>query len=172
MTCTTGWVNLCWGTQSTSCPSFCSDLGVCRAAPVTFSLLSSVAAIAVFNPPVPLPFLSQRCCHYHCWVQPWPVAGLSWHQLGLAPSDMGAASGSFSRKKGWPCGPTLPKSSHTNPIPGKPFTLGTLLVNVQVSRTQHSTSSKKLAYPKPGYLHPISYLHWNKIREHHETMLL
>lgn len=150
---TTSWVNLCWGTQSTSCPSFCSALGICRAVTVTFSLLSSVAAIAVFVP-LPPPFLtvlSHRCYHPSLMIQPWPVAGQPWHQQGLSPLDMGGASGSFSKK------PTL--WPHTIKIlPHKPNTSQTFYSwsiefgkcfsgKQNKDKMQHSTTSKKLSTP-------------------------
>lgn len=78
--------NLCSRAQSTSCPSFCNDLGVCRVVHLTsLHVLLHLQVSRYFFPL--LIRLSQRHCH-HCsqlWAQPWTVclcAGWNWLNKG------------------------------------------------------------------------------------------
>jgi len=56
--------NLCSGAQSTSSPSFFTDLGVCRVVSHIFFLLSPVTVAQILFPPF-LNTLPQRRCHHH-----------------------------------------------------------------------------------------------------------
>lgn len=92
--------SLCFGTWSTSCPSFCIDLSVCRADSLVYSH-SSLLWLQLLLLSNFFPFLnklSQSCCYCLWWAHPWPVASLPWRKLALALSDRGEASGSFSLK--------------------------------------------------------------------------
>ena len=103
--------NLCSGTWSTSSLSFCADLGVCRAAPLTLchsSLWMKLHRFGVFS--AFLTTLSQRHYHRCWWAQPCPAVGPFWSQVALALSVMEEASGSFSQKP-----PLYPPSTKTLP---------------------------------------------------------
>lgn len=67
-----------------------------------------------------LNILSQTNYHRQRWAPLWPAASLSWSQLELAPSEMGAASGVFSQKPSLQPFPPLPAAKTLAHKPNTP----------------------------------------------------
>lgn len=97
--------NLSSSAWSTSCPSFFTDLDVCRAVRQIFSLhTSSSCGIAALFPF--LMMLSQRRCH----LMGSAVAG-------SGPGSTGHVGTFWHLLKEHLCSPPLPKAFYTNPVP-------------------------------------------------------
>lgn len=101
-------VDLC----SSTCPSFSTDTGVCRAVSLTYPHTS-------LHPQwcsrFPLTTLSHRPYYHHWWAQPWTAVGPAWSRLTLAPLDTGNLLA--APHKSHPCSLPTPKT-----LPCKPNT--------------------------------------------------